>query len=235
MSVIPDKVTFTRRGILEGARRTLPVAIGDVAFAIVLGVLARQAGMSILEVMLMSALVFAGASQFIAVGLWMTPLPVFTIVLTTLIVNLRHLLMGASLRPWLSKLPPFKAYGSAFFITDESWAFSIRNFADGGRDASFLLGSGLVMFVPWLCGTGIGHLLGATVSSRDLADWALDFIFTAVFTALAISMWKGKSDLLPWLVAAFVALAAHQWLPGNWYILLGGLTGSLVGAFRNAD
>lgn len=220
--------------MLEGARRTLPVAIGDIAFAVVLGVLARQAGMSTLETMLMSALVFAGASQFIAVGLWMTPLPVFTIVLTTLIVNLRHLLMGASLRPWLSRLSPFKAYGSAFFITDESWAFTIRNFAGGGRDASFLLGSGLMMFVPWVCGTGIGHLLGASVSARDLAEWALDFIFTAVFTALAVSMWKGKSDLLPWVVAALVALAAHQWLPGNWYILLGGLAGSLLGALRNA-
>lgn len=220
--------------MLEGARRTLPVAIGDIAFAIVLGVLARQAGMSMLEAMLMSVLVFAGASQFIAVGLWMTPVPVFTIVLTTLVVNLRHLLMGASLRPWLSRISSLKAYGSAFFMTDETWALSIRNFADGGRDASFLLGSGLMLFVPWVAGTGIGQLLGASISSKDLADWALDFTFTAVFTALTVSTWKGKSDLLPWIVAALVALATHLLLPGNWYILLGGLAGSLVGAFRNA-
>lgn len=228
------EISFTKAGMLEGARRTLPVAIGDIGFAIVLGVLARQASISMFEVLLMSVLVFAGASQFIAVGLWMTPLPVFTIVLTTLVVNLRHLLMGASLRPWLSRISLPKAYGSVFFMTDETWALSIRNFADGGRDASFLLGSGLTLFVPWVAGTGIGHLLGASISSKDLVEWALDFIFTAVFTALTESTWKGKSDLLPWVVAALVALSTHFLLPGNWYILLGGLAGSLVGAFRNA-
>jgi predicted branched-subunit amino acid permease len=58
-------------------------------------------------------------------------------------------------------------------------------------------------------------------------------MFTAVFTALLVGLWKGKTDLLPWAVAAGVAVAAAQWLPGKWYILLGGLAGSLVGAWRD--
>ncbi|HEX8220832.1 MAG TPA: AzlC family ABC transporter permease [Chloroflexia bacterium] len=231
-----EQVTFTRRGLVQGAVKMLPIALVDVPFAIVLGVLARQAGLSTLEIMLMSMLVFAGASQLIAVGLWASPVPVLTIVLTTLIVNVRHLLMGAALRPWFSRLGPLKTYASAHFITDESWALAMREFKNGGRDAAFLLGGGLALFVLWVGGTGIGHLLGAGISAQDLITWGLDFVVTAVFVALAVSLWRGKADLLPWIVAAGVSFGAYLLLPGTrWYILLGGLAGSILGAFRNAD
>ena len=94
-------ITFTLSGALLGARRSIPIAISVFAIGLVFGVLARQAKLSILESFLMSGLVFAGASQFVALSLWIAmPLPVITIILTTLVVNLRHLLMGASLRPW---------------------------------------------------------------------------------------------------------------------------------------
>lgn len=231
-----EPVTFTRAGLVQGAVKILPIALGDVPFAIVLGVLARQAGMSTLEVILMSALVFAGASQLIAVGLWAAPVPAVTIIVTTLIVNLRHLVMGAALRPWFDRFGPLKTYTSAHFITDENWALTIRYFKNGGRDAAFLVGSGLGMFVMWTLGTGIGHLLGAGISTQDLITWGIDFIVVAVFTALTVSLWRGKVDLLPWLVAAGVSLGAYFLLPGTrWYILLGGLAGSIVGAFRDAD
>lgn len=231
-----EQVTFTRRGLREGAIKVLPIALIDVPFAIVLGVLARQAGMSTVEVVLMSMLVFAGGSQLIIVGIWAYPVPVLTILLTTLVVNLRHLMMGASLRPWFAKLNPLKTYTSAHFITDETWALTIAHFKSGGRDAAFLMGSGLMLFVLWVGGTGLGHLLGAGLSSQDLVTWGIDFVVTAVFVALAVSLWRGKSDLLPWVVAAGVSLGAYLLLPGTrWYILLGGLAGSVVGAFRDAD
>ena len=227
-------ITFTLSGALLGARRTIPIAISAFAIGLVFGVLARQAKLSILESFLMSGLVFAGASQFVALSLWIAvPLPVITIILTTLVVNLRHLLMGASLRPWFSQLPLSRAYTSVFFMVDESWALSMSDFAAGGRDMAFLLGSGITLFVAWVSSTVIGHALGSTI--QDPAQWGLDFAFTAVFLALLIGMWKGKSDLLPWAVAAIVAVAAAHWLPGKWYILLGGLAGSITGAMTNAQ
>ena len=227
-------ITFTLSGALLGARRTIPIAISAFAIGLVFGVLARQTKLSILESFLMSGLVFAGASQFVALSLWIAvPLPVITIILTTLVVNLRHLLMGASLRPWFSQLPLSKAYTSVFFMVDESWALSMSDFAAGGRDMAFLLGSGMTLFVAWVSSTVIGHALGSTI--QDPAQWGLDFAFTAVFLALLIGMWKGKSDLLPWAVAAIVAVAAAHWLPGKWYILLGGLAGSITGAITDAQ
>ncbi len=226
-----DGVSFTLSGALEGARRCLPIVVSGFAIGLVFGVLARQAGIGAVETVLMSALVFSGAAQFVVLGLWAAPLPVATIALTTLVVGLRHLLMGAALSPWFSKLGRLKAYGSVFFMADENWALSMGEFSKGRRDAAFLLGGGLAMFVSWTSATLIGRTIGGAL--RDPSRWGLDFAFTAVFLALLVGMWRGRSDLLPWAVAAVVAVAAHAWLPGQWYILLGGLAGSIAGAVRS--
>ena len=227
-----NATTFTLRGALEGAKRCIPIVISGFAIGLVFGVLARQAGLSVAESVLMSVLVFSGAAQFVVLGLWAAPLPVATIALTTLVVGLRHLLMGAALSPWFSKLGRLKAYGSVFFMADENWALTMSEFSKGRRDAAFLLGGGLAMFVSWTSSTLIGRTIGGAL--RDPARWGLDFAFTAVFLALLVGMWRGRSDLLPWAVAAVVAVAAHHWLPGQWYILLGGLAGSLAGVVRRA-
>jgi 4-azaleucine resistance transporter AzlC len=223
-------VTFTLSGALAGARKCVPVAISGFAIGLVFGTLAGQAGLGVGEAAWMSALVFSGAAQFVVIGLWASPLPVATIVLTTLVVGLRHLLMGAALGPAFSKLPRLKAYGSVFFMADENWALTMGEFAKGRRDGAFLIGGGLLMFLAWTVSTLIGGSFGSAI--EDPARWGLDFAFTAVFLALITGMWKGKAELLPWIVAAAVAVAAHQWLPGQWYILLGGLVGSLAGAGR---
>src|SRR5215217_5618222 len=101
----PGPMIFSRAGLFTGIRRTLPVAASSLAYGLVFGVLARGAGLSLTEVGLMSGVVCAGASQFVALGLWTTPLPVAGIIVATAIVNLRHLLLGAALRPWLGQLP----------------------------------------------------------------------------------------------------------------------------------
>lgn len=225
-------MSFTLNGAAEGARRIAPVALSVFPYGAVFGVLARQAGLSLAEASLMSGLVCAGSSQFIVLDLWRHPLPVLAIAFTALVVNLRYLLMGAALAPHLSGLPARKAYSSVFFMGDENWALTVREFAGGGRDAAFLLGSGLALFAAWLCGTAAGHALGAGV--RDPARWGLDFAFTAVFVALLVGMWRGKADALPWLAAGVVSVAASHLLPGKWHILLGGLAGSAVGTVRDA-
>ena len=225
------EVSFSLYGALEGARRCAPIAVSGFAIGLVFGVLARQAGIGAAETVLMSALVFSGAAQFVVLGLWTAPLPVATIVLTTLIIGLRHLLMGAALSPWFSKLPRLKAYGSVYFMADENWAFAMNEFTKGRRDAAFLLGGGLAMVVSWTSATLIGRTVGDAL--EEPSRWGLDFAFTAIFLALLVGMWRGKSDLLPWVAAAAVAVAADAWLPGQWYILLGGLAGSIAGAVRS--
>lgn len=220
-------VSFTLSGMLSGAKRCLPIAVSGVAIGLVFGVLARQAGLSAVEAWLMSVLVFSGAAQFVVIGIWASPVPVAGVVLATLVVGLRHLLMGAALSPWFSKLSKRKAFGSVFFMADENWAMTMGEFQKGKKDAAFLLGGGLVMLVSWSTFTFVGAAAGSFI--EDPARWGLDFAFTAVFIALLVGMWRGKSSILPWAVAAGVAVLGYEFLPGHWYILLGGLAGSLAG------
>jgi 4-azaleucine resistance transporter AzlC len=226
-----DSAAFDRAGVIEGARRSVPVALGIFAYGLVFGVLAQQAHLSVLESLLMSGIVFAGSSQFAALGLWVAPLPVAAIVLTTLVINLRHILMGAALTSRMAYLKGWQKYLSLFVMTDESWALTMGYFAKGGRNSAFLLGSGLMAFIAWTGATFVGETAGSVL--QDPRAIGLDFAFSAVFIGLLLGFWKGRRDLLPWGVAAVVAIFAALWLPGKWYIILGGIAGSVVGAVSN--
>ncbi len=224
---------FTRAGALSGARQCLPLSASIFLVGMVFGVLARHAGLTLLETLSMSAIVFAGASQFIAVGLWAFPIPIAAIVLTTLVVNLRHILLSAALRPWFRELSHLRVYGSLFFMVDESWALTMRQVQEGARDRAFLIGAGSLLYLSWFAATATGYIAGAAIG--DLSRWGLDFAITAVFTALLIGMWRGRPDIWPWLVSAAVAIATWRLLPGTWYILCGAAAGSVTGVLINDD
>lgn len=228
------EIIFTRAGVARGFRECLPLGLSVFAYGLVFGALAVRAGMPPWQAGLMSLTVFAGASQLMALDLWGETLPAAGIILTTLVVNLRHVLMGAAMGDWLTRLPPGRAYGSLFFLTDESWALSMRELGAGGRDAGYLLGSSLCIYVFWFAATMAGALFSALAGSAlaDPAGIGLDFAFTAVFIALLAAMWRGRGDLWPWLAAGLTAWAASLVLPGKWHILCGGLAGGLTGAWR---
>lgn len=223
--------TFTFRGMAAGAGAGLPLAVSCAVYGLVFGVLARQYGLSVVDAVVMSAMVSAGTSQFMVLDMWQTPLPVLAIVLTALIVNLRHILMGMTLQLFLSPLKPLQRYGSVFFLSDETWALTLRASAAGLRDGGFLLGAGLMLWTAWVSATAVGCLIGASL--QDPARWGLDFAFAAVLLSLLTGMWKGRASLKPWAVAAIVSIAAAYWLPGKWYILIGGIAGSMTGEERD--
>ncbi len=208
----------------------LPVAISIAAYALVWGVLAGQAGMSAVEVLLMSALVYAGASQFVALTMWDPGhLPILAIVLATAIVNLRILLMSATLRPLIAHLPLGQALAAIFLISDEQWAVTMGRMARGEGTVPFFIGVGVLGWIAWVGATLAGRLLGASMDNP--AQYGFDFAFVATFLALLLGMWKGPRDLLPWLVAAITAIACARFIEGNWYIIAGGLAGSFAGAW----
>lgn len=231
----PHQVIFTKNGVKNGFIKCLPLGLGVFAYGLVFGILAIQTGMTPIQAQLMSLMVFAGASQLMALELWGPQLPVLTIVLTTFVVNLRHMLMGAALRDWLVRIGPGRSYFSLFFMTDESWALSVKEMSSGKKDAAFLLGSGLCIYFFW----NLATLLGATMYSRidkylsDPSVLGLDFAFTSVFIALLIFFWKGKSQIPVWLAAGVVAWITFLLLPGKWYIIFGGIAGGLAGACKN--
>ncbi len=230
-AVEPGNVRFSFAGAWLGCLRMLPLVPSIFAVGVVFGVLAREAGISMLESALMSTAVNAGSAQFVALGLWSSPVPIAAIILSTFILNLRQVLMGATLRSWLQPLSPRRAYASIATLTDASWALTAAYINGGGQDRAFLAGTGLTLLVPWVGGTIVGQLVGARVP--DPARWGLDFAFTAALLALLVPLWRGKRDLLPWIAAGLTSLLFGAWIPGAWNVLIGGLAGALLAGLRH--
>lgn len=217
-----DFLTYFQKGALAN----LPVAASVAAYGSVLGVLAAQKQISWSVLLLMNLSIFAGSAQFVMVDMWVAPLPILEIILAATVINLRYLLIGASLNPVFQGSNMVHKSFIMHFVADENWAVTMASSRSGMATPGFLLGGGICLATVWCFGTLAGHQLGAVI--RDPEMFAMDFAFLAVFTALAISLWRGKTDTLPWLTAAVVSIVADQLLPGKWYIVIGGVMGAMT-------
>jgi 4-azaleucine resistance transporter AzlC len=218
------------RQLRSGFVATLPVATSTAAYGAVLGMLAVQKAISWQALAASDLIVFAGSAQFVMVDMWNQPLPVLAMALAVLMINLRYLLIGASLRPLFVGKSLWHKITHMHLVADENWAITLAAHRQGRATSEFLLGGGLCILTFWTSGTLLGHRLAAVVAHPEVL--ALDFAFTAVFMALTVSLWRDKRDLLPWIVAAGLAVVAARLLPDKWYILIGGIGGALTAALR---
>ncbi len=218
--------------MLRGVRHSLPVMLGMIPFGLVAGVAAHGVGMSLLEITLMSGIVFAGSAQLVALGIWAHPPDLFAVALAAFVVNLRLALMGPVLAPWLNHLRGWRLWASLFVMADQNWAMSVSEINAGRRDAGYLLGSGLAFWTMWAASSALGHVLGSQLQPQP--GHPLFFAALAVFVAMLVQMWRGRLDVMPWLVAAAVATGVARLLPGTfWYIVAGAIAGSVVGGLRD--
>jgi 4-azaleucine resistance transporter AzlC len=188
-------------------------------------VTARSAGLSLLETQALSALVFAGSAQLSAVGLFATGAAGAEIVLTTLLLNIRHLLYGVSLGRRYH-LSPRERPIAAFFLTDE--AFGV---ASASRESSFrfLLGIELSLFVVWNLATLGGFLLGTAIPDPEKVG--VDLIFPIAFLAILVPLIRTRVELVVALCSGALAFGLDRVLPGGLPVLLTGVAGSLLGAY----
>lgn len=236
MTTISDRddatAYYSWAGALEGVRLALPVMPGMVMFGAAFGALAAQKGLSLLEATLMSAVVYAGASQFVALEMWSEVgsfIGIAVLGLVTATVNMRFILMSAALRPWLGKMPSWQSYPALFTVTDPGWLIAMDYNAKGGRDVAILVGGGLAFWLLWVASTVPGYLLGALVS--DQKAFGLDVIMPAFFAAMLVPLWRGARATIPWVIAGGVALLVAALIPGWWFIIAGSVAGGIAGGF----
>jgi predicted branched-subunit amino acid permease len=201
-----------------------PLWLGVVPFALVYAVLARDAGLSLLETQALSALVFAGSAQVSAVGLIGSGAAALGIVSTTFLLTVRHVLYGLSLGrriPLSRRQRPVAAY----FLTDE--AFGVVA-ASGERTFAFLLGAELSLFAMWNLATLGGAIAGSAIT--DPAELGIDLVFPLAFLALLVPLVRTRVELLVAVASGAIAYVAARGLPGGLPILLTGVVGSLLGA-----
>ncbi|MGD9941589.1 MAG: AzlC family ABC transporter permease [Burkholderiaceae bacterium] len=223
-------LVFTRHGLRDGFVASSMMAIGAVAWGAAVGVLAQQKGLGFIESMAMSLLVYSGTAQMVTLQLWADPMPWLGIFIAALAFNARYILLGAALRPWLSGLGPWQVYGTLAVLGDSNWAMTLRRFLDGSRDAGFLLGSGLALYLGWAIGTALGTLAGTVISEPH--RFGLDFFLPAFCATWTIAFWRGGGRLAEFGIAALVAVLVQRFVPGPWYIAAGAVAGSLAGLLR---
>jgi 4-azaleucine resistance transporter AzlC len=198
-----------------------------VAYGIVWGGLARQAGLSLGELVAMCLLVTAGTAQFVALPMLQAGAPAWLLVVTTYVVNLRHYLMAASLAPYVAHLSRGWQALLAHGVTDESYALTMARFATHRPHPAYFAGSAATTYLAWYIGATAGGILGGRIP--DPHRYGLDFVFPAVFIAIL-----ARTIQAPWqwaiaAVAAVVALAVKATLGGTWHIALAGLGASALG------
>lgn len=229
---IPASIPFTLAATRAGVRQCLPFVPGYFLFGAAVGALAAQKGLSLGEAVLMNAVVCAAASQMVALQLW-TPdwtwLHVAACAGVAAMVNLRFVLSGASLRPWLSPVRAGFVYPVLGVLTDAAWAASVRYHAEGGRDFGFLAGASVFLWLTWIAAGVPGYLLGALVS--DPRAYGLDLLIVLAFTATLVPILRRTRAYAPFLTSGAVALLASLILPGYWFIVIGALSGAFAGAF----
>jgi predicted branched-subunit amino acid permease len=112
---------------------------------------------------------------------------------------------------------------------DATWLSGMRYRSEGGSDASVYLGAGLALYTVWVVAAVPGYLLGALVT--DPKRFGFDLVLIIFFAAMFVPLWRGVRRAIGWAVAGLVAVGVSYLVPGWWFIVIGALTGSIVGAF----
>jgi predicted branched-subunit amino acid permease len=230
-SAVPAAAPFTMAGVRRGIIQSLPLAASVLVYGVIFGLLAKTAAMSLAEAMLMSAVVFSGSAQMVAVngmvgGVLPSGIAFFAVATTVLMLNTRYLLYGAALRPWLGRNPPLQAYGTLAVMGDGNWILSMKAEQDGERDAGYIFGSGAAMFVPWLVGTGAGMMAGTFAANPRILG--LDFMLVAFSAALCVGQLKVRNDLAVLAVAVVAAIAADRLLGPSFAVLIAAMAGGIM-------
>lgn len=220
----------------SGARDVLPLALGAALYGLAFGLLAAQSGMSALQTGVMGATVFSGSAQFVAVERLAAGAGAATALIAGIALNLRLLLMTASLRDILAPRPFWQKLLGVHMTTDESWALFHGTRAKGGTPSYwYLVGAGACMMVLWVASTTAGAIFATALPEPRALG--IDFAFTAAFIAILRGLWGGRRDLVPWVASAttVAGLATLTPMEPSWALVVGGMLGAIIAGITSSD
>ncbi|WP_086313023.1 azaleucine resistance protein AzlC [Enterococcus sp. 7F3_DIV0205] len=169
----------------EGINACIPTILGYLGIGIAAGVVGKNVGLTIVEIALMSVLVYAGGAQFIICGMLAIHSPISAIIFTTFLVNLRHFLMSMSVASYFKKEPLITSIGIGTLLTDESYGVLMTALNNEHRVSSaWTHGLNITAYLAWIFSTILGGLLGTFIPDPYLLG--LDFALVAMFAGLFI-------------------------------------------------
>ncbi len=212
---------------LTGFTRASPILLGYIPIGLAFGVLAQKAGISTLNTLLMSLLVYAGSSQLIAVGLFATGAPALSVVLTTFVVNLRHMLLSAALSPFLKRWRKPELAAFAYQLTDETFAIHAAQFPSAAPVKAEVFATNVTAQAAWIFGTWLGVALGQSIT--DVKPLALDYVLPAMFIALMVLQIRDRVQVGVALVTGALSVGLLLIDVGQWNVIAATLVGATIG------
>jgi len=217
-----------KKSIISGFKKSIPVILGYIPIGISYGILALQTDLSPYLIVGMSVFVFAGSSQLIAVNMLSAQAAVIPIVMTTFLVNLRHILMSASLSLHFKKTPQKLLPVLGFLITDESFALGNTLLKEEKENKGlFFLSLGVSAYLGWVLSSWAGVIIGRYLLNFKIP--VIDFVLPAMFIILLIMQINERMDVVVSILAAVLSIVFYFYLPGNWNIIAATLTAAVAG------
>ncbi len=204
-----------------------PIVMGYIPVGFAYGVLAQKAGISPFNTVLMSVIVYAGASQFIAVGLVAAQLPALTIILTTFVVNLRHLILSSALSPFLRRWRTIELAAFAFHLTDETFAIHSMRFPSGVPSKHEVFALNATAQLAWISGSWLGVAAGQFIPG--IKPFALDYALPALFIALLVLQITNYFQMIVALLTGIFAVVLWQCGLQRWNVIVATIVGATVG------
>lgn len=217
----------TLTGIGRGMKRALPIVLGYVPIGFAYGVLAGKSGISEANTLLMSLVVFAGSSQFIAIGLFASGSGVAAAILTTFVVNLRHMLMAASLAPHLSGWRKRHLAWFSFQLTDETFALHSSAASRLNDCRPEVLALNMTAQASWVAGTILGIVASGLIG--DIGPLGLDYALAAMFIALLVGQCENKARVVTAVLSGLVAVLLNLLGWQQFHIIVATIVGASLG------
>lgn len=211
----------------QGIRDSSPFLLGVFPFGLTCGIMGLTGELLPAETILMSLLVFAGAAQFAAIAMLATGVAFWVIVLTCLLINLRFLLMGASLAPFMLGQSLTRQSLLSFLLADESYVLTMDRIGRNNYSFFYHLGASLTIYIAWVISTIVGVFVESYIS--DPLAWGLDFAMPAIFMALLFPRLVSRVSIIVCCTAGVISILGIIYLPGKWYIILACLTAIILG------
>ncbi|KEK10138.1 branched-chain amino acid ABC transporter permease [Lysinibacillus fusiformis] len=185
---------------IQGVKDCVPTLLGYISIGLAFGVVGSASGLSVLEIALLTILIYAGSAQFIFCALLLTSSPASAIIVTIFVVNLRHLLMSLTLAPHFTRYSMLRNVGFGTLLTDETFGVAVtKQMQTGKLYGKWMDGLNLTAYIFWILSCVTGAFLGQWVANPE--QWGLDFALVAMFVALLVLQLSsvGKSKIMHYI------------------------------------
>lgn len=215
------------QAIQTGARRALPIVLGYIPIGFAYGVLADKSGLSVFNSLLMSVIVYAGSAQFIAVGLFAAATAPLLIILTTFVVNLRHMLMSAALSPFVASWRKRDIAFFSFELTDESFALHSTATKDLNENKIEALSLNITAQLSWITGTLLGVFASGLIV--DIKPFGIDYALAAMFIGLLVGQCMGTVRVITAVLSGCIATALYMCGFDQFHVIIATVIGATIG------